>query len=377
MKKNIKKTVVITIIAILVIAAIVVVGLYIGDSSARNWIDRNILKKDIEQSNLPKIAIEESKNTKVIAYGSYVALLEENTLTIYNQTGKKVSDITVQVENPKFSTNGDYLLIGDEGNSDLYLIYGESLQWQKEVEGNVSQIYVNKNGAVGVVISGTVYKSIITMYDITGIESFKTYLSTTLATDVVLSEDGKYLSFIEINTSGAAISSKIKTVSVEKAKSNPAEAIIHTYDGNKDALFVKIKYKKEKLVGFSDDSVHVYTNGNDEKILEIDKNISFVDINNEGYVCHIKENSVENFIEFHLLNIETKKEIHYNLKNTAKNIYCNEGITGIDLGNEIHFVDTNGWLIKNYKPIKNIKDIVIGKKVVAILYKDSVEILGL
>lgn len=377
MSNKIKKAIAITIFSILVITVIVVVGLYIGNNTARNWIDKNILKKDVEQSNLPKIEIEESRNTKVFAYGNYVALLEENILTIYNQYGKKISDITVQAENPKFVSNGEYLLIADEGNSDMYLIYGETLQWQKEVEGNISQIYVNKNGAVGVIISGTVYKSIVTMYDITGIESFKTYLSTTTATDVAISEDGRYLSFIEINTSGAALSSKIKTVSVEKAKNNPEEAIINTYDGNNDTLFIKIKYKKDKLVGFADDSIHVYTNGNDEKILDIDKNISFVDINNEGYVCHIKEISNENFVEFHLLNIENKKEIHYNLKNTAKNIYCNEGTTAIDLGNEIHFVDTNGWLIKKYKSIKNIKDIVIGKRVVAIVYKDSVEIMGL
>ena len=89
------------------------------------------------------------------------------------------------------------------------------------------------------------------------------------------------------------------------------------------------------------------------------------------------ENNVENVVELHILNIENKKDNIYNLKNTAKNIYCNEGTCAIDLGNEIHFIDTNGWLIKKYNTVKNIKEIVIGKKVVAIVYKDSIEVLSL
>ncbi len=377
MNTKTKKIIVTILLSILVIAVIVILGLYIGNSTARSWIDKNILMKNVEESNLPKIALEGYKTSKIFAYSNNIAIFNDNTLTIYNQNGKRVTDINIQAEKPIFASSGDYLLIGDEGNSDLYLIYGETLQWQKEVEGQVSQICVNNNGAVGVSISGTVYKSVISMYDITGRESFKTFLSTTTATDLALSEDGKYLSFIEINTSGATIGSSVKTISVEKAKNDSGEAIIHTYKGNSDTLFLKIKYKKNKVVCFADDSIHVFSDGNDEKILDINKNINLIDINNSGYVSYVRENTVENVVELHILNIENKKDNIYNLKNTAKNIYCNEGTTAVDLGNEMHFIDTNGWLIKKYSTIKNIKEVVIGKKVVAIVYKDSIEVLSI
>ena len=377
METKTKKIIVITLLSILAIVVIVILGLYIGNSTARSWIDKNILMKNVEESNLPKIALEGYKTTKIFAYSSNIAIFNDNTLTIYNQNGKRVSDINIQAEKPIFASSGDYLLIGDEGNSNLYLIYGEALQWQKEVEGQVSQICVNSNGAVGVSISGTVYKSVISMYDITGRESFKTFLSTTTATDLALSEDGKHLSFVEINTSGATIGSSVKTISVEKAKSDSGEAIIHTYKGNSDTLFLKIKYKKNKIVCFTDDSIYLFLDGQGEKILDINKNINLIDINNSGYVSYVRENTVENVVELHILNIENKKDNIYNLKNTAKNIYCNEGIIAVDLGNEIHFIDTNGWLIKKYSTIKNIKEVIIGKRVVAIVYKDSIEVLSL
>lgn len=377
MNNKTKKIVAIALLLILVICIIIGAGLYIGNNTVRNWFDKNVLRKDIEQSNLPKIALEGYKSTKIFAYSNKVAIFNDNTLTIYNQNGKRITEINVQAEKPIFATSGEYLLIGDEGNSDVYLIYGETLQWQKEIEGQVSQICVNKNGAVGIAISGTVYKSVIVMYDITGKESFRTFLSTTTATDIELSDDGKYLSFIEINTSGAAISSAVKTISVEKAKSNSEEAIIYTYKGENNSLFLKIKYRKDNVVCFADDSIHVYSNGNDEKILDINKNINLIDINNSGYISYIVENTLENIVELHILNIENKKDIIYNLKNAAKNIYCNEGTTAIDLGNEIHFIDTNGYLIKRYSTVKNIKEVVVGKKVVAIVYKDSIEVMNL
>ena len=50
------------------------------------------------------------------------------------------------------------------------------------MEGSVSYMTVNKNGAVGVVLTGTTYKSVIVMYGITGDEEFRTYLSSTVAT---------------------------------------------------------------------------------------------------------------------------------------------------------------------------------------------------
>lgn len=377
MDNKTKKIAITTLLLILVICIIVVLGLYIGNSTVRSFIDKNILMKDIEESNLPKIALEGYKTTKVFAYSNNIAVFNDNTLTIYNQNGRRITDISIQAEKPIFASEGDYLLIGDEGNSDLYLIYGETLQWQKEVEGQISQICVNSSGAVGVSISGTVYKSVIAMYDITGRESFKTFLSTTTATDIEISADGKYLSFIEINTTGATIVSTVKTISVEKAKSDSGEAIIHTYQGNNDTLFLKIKYRKNKITCFADDSIYVFSDGNGEKILDITKNINFIDINNSGNVSYVMENTVENVVELHILNVENKKDSIYNLKNTAKNIYCNEGTTAVDLGNEIHFIDTNGWLIKKYNTVKNIKEIVIGKKVVAIVYKDSIEVMGL
>lgn len=375
MKNKVKKIIIICTLALIVLAFIVTIGLYLGNREFRMWADKHIFAKDIEESNLPAIDLDTNKNVYAYCYENNVVTLEDNNLVIYNKFAKKITNINVLVSNPKFQSDGNYLLIADEGASKIYLIYNNSLQWEKDVDGQISQITVNKNGAVGVIVTGTTYKSVIIMYDITGKESFKYFLSTTSATDLSISEDQSKLSFTEINTSGATITSKVKTISVEKAISNPKEPLENTYDFESNVLLLKINYRKNKVVAFTDNGVYLLNNGNKEKILELDNNISFVDINLNGFVASIKEDS--NRFELYLTNAENKRANTYLINDAVKNIYCKDEITAVDLGNKLEFVSNNGWLIKKFTSHQNIKEVILGKNIAAIIYKDRIEILDL
>lgn len=379
MKNKVKKIIITLLIIIIVIAIAVVTGLYIGNEDFRLWANKNVLKKEIGDNNLPKIEIEDSKNTQIYAYSDKVVTLIDNTLTIYNAQGKQLTKINMQITNPKFANNGDYLLIADYGQSDLYLVYNDSLQWSKNVEGNISEIAVNKNGAVGVVVTGTVYKAVITMYDVTGTESFKTYLSETLATDLIISDDAKYLSFVEIDTSGVSISSKVKTISVEKAKEKPDESIVNTYELPANALALKIKFKKNDIIEQDDESINLLNNGKQEKIYEIDKDTVFADVNlNDGYICYLKENTeklVDSEYILKIVNVESKKENTYLVKNAVKSLACTDDIIALNTGTEVEFVRTNGFLIKKYTSLKNIKNVILTNKIAAIISKDTIEIV--
>ena len=373
-KKKVKKIIIIIFLLIILLAAIVVIGLYLGNSTIRLWMDKNILKKDIGEENLPFIEIEESDNVSAFAYSDYIATVSNNILTLYNNNANVVTKIDVTITNPKFCANGRYLLLADEGGENLYLIYNDSLQWHKQLDGNITQITVNQNGAVGVVITGTTHKSIIIEYNINGNEEFRTYLSTSTATDVAISEDNKYLSFAEIKTSGTVIESLVKTISIGKAKETPNESIIYTYTTNSNTLILKIRYKNDKIITYCDNGIHVFSNGNDEEILEIDNKINFADINLDGYLCYINENKSGLFnseYELKIKNIESKKEHIHIISSAVKNLYCNKDIIAVSMGNEVEFVKTNGWLDKKFTSI------TIGDSVAGIIYKDKIEIISL
>ena len=78
-----------------------------------------------------------------------------------------------------------------------------------------------------------------------------------------------------------------------------------------------------------------------------------------------------------LLNSTNKKENTYTFEGVAKNIYTAKNKIAINLGSEIHFIDTNGWLIKKYTTKQEARNIVISDKIAGIVYRDKIEIIKL
>lgn len=374
-----KKKIWIIVGSFLIISIIIVISLYIANEPVRDWMDRYIFRKNVIEENLATIQLEK-ENSKVYAYDNYIVVLQDNNLKIYNSSGKEETTINVSITTPLFASCDKYLLVADKNNKNVYLIYNTSLQWQKTMEGNISKITVNKNGAVGIVITGTTYKSVIVMYGITGNEEFKTYLSSTIAVDVTISEDSKYLSFAEINTSGTIIDSQIKTISVDKAKNSPSEAIVYTYKEEGNNLIINIEYDKDILTCQYDNSIYKFKEGNVEKILEVNDRTIFVDINLQEYICIIQENStgiLNSEFEVKTINPINKKEHTYLLESMPKSLYCNNNIIAVNMGNEIEFINHSGWLIKSFTSKQSFREVVLGNNIAGVIYKDRIEIINL
>jgi len=376
MKK--KKKIIVLIILLVGIIFAVTFGLYTGDENARTWIDKNVFRKDLSEEDLPYIDIDENESLEVITYDEYVATFSENTLTIYDSNAKFKTTLNLSIAIPIYKAKGKYLLIGDQGNSNLYLINGETIQWSKELEGTINNIAVNSSGSTGVVYEGTSYKSVIAMYNYSGEEIFKTFLSSTLATDVIISNDNKYLSFVEMNTAGTVIDSKVKTVAIDKVRSDPDSAIIYTYTAKQNEVIIKIAYDNKKIIVYTDEGMYVYYEGQIEEIVAFEKNVSFADINIDGHICIIEEvaeNILDNQYNVRIVDIDSEKESLYQLKSAVRSINCNSKIIAACTGNEISFINSSGWLVKKFSSTQNIKSVEMGEKLIAIVFKNKIEIL--
>ena len=375
-----KKKIVSIILIILGIMLVIILSFYVGDEKTRYWIDKNILGKNIEEEDLPKIEYEQDKNVKTIAYQDYVATILDNQLKIYNKYGKLETQISINITNPIFATNKKYLLIGDIEKNNVYMIYKNTLQWQKQLEDEITSLTITENGAVGVVTTNKTYKSIISVYNITGTEVFKTYLSTTYANNMIISNDMKYMSFVEVNTSGTSIETKVKTIDITKVKVNASESIIYTYIPEPNEMIIKIKYYKDEIIVYTDNGIFIYYNGNKNEVYKFNEKTKFADINLDGKVCIVEESKnaiMSNDFEIKIIDPLTKKENMYQLKSTIKDISCYGDIIIAETGNETRIINTKGWLIKTFKTSRNIKDISVAKNVVAIIYKNKIEILSI
>lgn len=372
-----KKILITTCITIAIIVIIILVCLYMGNKTFRDFMDKYVLMKNATENNVTSISLESLNSYEVCAYDKYISILSQNTLVGYNISGKKEYELTVEISTPLIDTNNRFLLIAEKEKQKIYLISGNSIVWEKELEGNISRVSVNKNGYVSVILTGTTYKSIIQTFDATGNEMFKTYLRSSIAVDSDISYDNKYLSFAQISTDGTLVQSMIKTIDI------PKETIISTVTSPSNSAILNLKYQEgNRLICMYDNSIYCIQNEKSEELVNFNqenKKIVFADIELANFIFRITEKNVllrtESTIE--LTNVANGKTNIYTIDSVVKEVYGYDNHLAINLGSEVHFIGTNGWLKKKYNSSQEVRKIVMNSSFAGIVYRDKIEIVEL
>ena len=96
-------------------------------------------------------------------------------------------------------------------------------------------------------------------------------------------------------------------------------------------------------------------------------------------MCRVIEKSslLNSQTSVEIVNINSKKTSTYMLDGVAKEIYSYNDTIAINLGSEVHFISTNGWLKKKYTSSQEIKKIVLGSSCAGIIYRNKIEIIDI
>ena len=379
---NRKKIVITTIIIIFIVLLIILIGTYCTNSGIRGWIDKFILRKEVLQDSVATIDLKEGQNANVYAFNKYIGILDQAKFTIYSNSGNKEKELDVQISNPIYSSANRFLAIAEKQGQRIYLVTDKDVSWDTTIEGNISQIFVNKNGYVAVVITGTLNKTVIKMYNPSVKAMFTQYLSSTRAVDVNISNDNKYLAIAEIDTSKTTIQSNIKIISIDKAEKNAEDYLEKTYSSTSGKLITNIRYQdKNKLVCMYTDGISVIENGQENTLVETkDKKMSFQSIEIDNNICYVEEKSSGLFTAdsvVNIINIDNKNSKQYTVNYVAKEIFTNVDIIALNLGTDIEFINTGGWLVKRYVANQEITNVVVSNNIAGIVYRDKIEIINL
>lgn len=380
-KINKKKLIISIIVVIILLFALTIIILYNTVEDFHKWMDKSILNKEVLQDTSTSIELGD-ENAKVYAFNKNIAVLSKNKLKIYNNFGNKDQELDVDISNPLFSSSNRFVAIGEKLGQKLYVIEDKKIAWDAQIEGKISQIHINKNGYVAVVITGTTHKSVVNVFDNNGNSLFKIYRSSTRIVDVGISNDNKYLAIAEVDTAGTIIQSSVKTISIEKAQGDSKNSMEKVYDGKYNSLIINIQYQdNNKLICKYDDSIHIIENEKDEILVDYsNEKISFSSIDLTNNVVEVKEQSSGLFTAdsiVRIINTGNKSEKTYVADAVSKEIHTYENVIALNLGSEIEFINTDGWLIKRYVAKQEITNIVISSSVAGIVYRDKVEIINL
>lgn len=374
LKRKFKITLVVMIIAIL----ITIIALYMANSDFRKLIDVHILKKEIHENDAIQLKLDVEELSYVNVFNDNVITINGGVLTFYSNKGKEEENLDVILSSPISDTDDKYLVLGDKSGNKLYLINDKNIKWEKEVEGKISKVSVNKNGYVSVISVGNTSESDIAVFNEKGDNIFTYHLASTYAIDSDISRDNKYLAIAEVDYSGVSAKSQVKIISIDNVQKDKTKAIVHTYEGEAGDIITDLNYQdKDSAVCLFDSYIINITPEKNEKLYDISSNTLFADVNlNKGYI-KIEKESEKIFKSDYRLKISdlNNKEKLYALEGNVKKLKANNDMMAIISGTTVEFVSDNGWLCKKYIGSKEIKDIYISKNTAAIVYKDRIDIV--
>ncbi len=381
-KVNKKKIIISIIILVLIIIGVIIIILYNRNAQIKHWIDKYILGKEVLQNTSVSIELSTEDTPNIYAFNKYIGILNKNIFKVYNSSAKMENELNLEITNPLFASSNRFLAVAESKGQKVYLIEDKEIKWESSIEGNIVQVHVNKNGYVAVVISDTTYKTVISVYSTEGKKLFNTYLSNTRTVDISISNDNKFLAIAEIDTSGTMIQSNIRIVSIDKAQTESENSMIKRYTGENNNLITNIKYQdKNRLVCMYTDSIHIIENDVDSVLSENkDKKITFTSIGLNNNTVNVEEKSTGLFTADSILNItntNNKNSITYTVSEVTKEIYTYEDVVALNLGADVVFVNTSGWLLKRYIANQEITNIVLSNSIAGIVYRDKIEIINL
>ena len=381
-KLNKKKIVITAIIFILIVIAIIIFIIYCMNTNFRRWTDKNILRKEIKYGNTISIEFNGENSSNVYAFNKYVVILENKKLKIYNSLGRQEKEIITDISNPIFNTAGNYLIVGEEKGNSIYVLKGKEVLWNNKIEGEISQVKINENGYAGIVIDDISYKNIINVFNTEGKSLFKTYVANNKVVDISISKNNQYIAIAEIDMAGVLIQSSIRIIDIEKAKSNPSNSIIKTHFSEVGKLIVNIEYQnKERLVCMYNDSIDILEENINNSLLDLKNNkITFASIELKNNMLIVEErqneeNDSKSYVD--IINITSEKNRKYEIHEIAKEIFTSQNVIALNLGTQLHIINTNGWLMKKYISEQEINDVIISDKIVGVIYRDKIEIIDL
>ena len=359
-RKN-KRMLKITIITVIAIFVLVFVALYMANSSFNSFIDTYIFRKKISDKDVNSLTIDTDNLSLIYAYDNSLVVYSDGSINFYNTDAKQTGNIEMTLSKPIADSEGKYLALADYGLQKICLIKSNNLVWQKDIEGKISKVSVNKQGYVAVSVTGTTYESIVMLFNEKGDLLFSKYLSNYVM-DIDISEDSKYIAIAEVDNSTILPITKIEIVSIEMASTSAENATVNTYEADSNELLTGMKYQSKNILLCSfENYVLKMTTFSSEKMYEISDLTAYLEVDSKrGFVRIDKEESSVFKSDYRLkIANENNDEKVYIIEGSIKSLVSKDDKIALNLGKEVHFINNNGWLLKRFVGNQEVKSVLV------------------
>lgn len=320
-----------------------------------------------------------NNHTQMEGTHSNLIVIGTNYIKGYSNEGKEKFDVFLPFQDVISDSAGDYCIVGEKNGTNIYMISGNTKVWESKITGSIYDVYVNKNGYAAVIYKQSGYKSLVKVITPLGEELFTSYLASTYALDVSITNDNKNLAIAEVDIEGIHVTSSIKIIDINNLENKDIKKINLEENG----LVVDIEYNdKNELLVKTDMKVWIIKDNNLNEILSFDNKSNIISTieNRENIVSVIKEENGLFDVKYKLCIYTPKNELQkeeYELYDLPKQIKILNNTVAVVMEDELLVLNINGKLLKKFEISRNIKSVVLydNGKTIGLIFRDKIEFI--
>ncbi len=302
------------------------------------------------------ISYDPAVQTTIVPGKDGILVINKSGISEYTTSKNPVWVKEMAISNPIIATDSDRFVISESGGKKIMSFQNRTLLWEKECQGTVNKVYINKAGYVGVIFSKTGYKSGFLFLDPNGQEICTKLFAKTTLIDLDISPKGDLVAMIEADTTTATLSSAISFMS------NQGEIVFSSIED--DTLLAGIRFLDNTNVVAVGDNKLIKIGKNYEKtVLDDfkDKTVSGINLENTDRIIKIYRTADSIFADkstIDILNANNKKTGTGEVSGVVKAVESSGKTIAVVLADRIDFFDVSGKYLNSlsssgeYKAIK-------------------------
>lgn len=315
-------------------------------------VNKNITSKDVIQVEL------KSSNNNIFPYKNNVLVYENGTLLCYNKHGKlKWETIIEDTLYADINVAGDFIQVINKDKNTIYIFKNRYEISRIKLKENLSSGSITKDGISLIEYNYLGSKKAIAIYDKYGRQKYDVKLNNSIIGKSVLSNDGRYLAYIDVDISGISTYSKVNIIDLKNIDESDLNYVTAYSENNK--LVYDIYWYGKKLVIRTEDELKLYNLTNKELISNDITSGSYENIGLEklNYAYVSQDEKGTHYLTLSKLLSKNNKSIE--IEELPKYFVYTNGLAYICYSKKIEIYNGFGMKIKNYD-----SDFVITKPVI-------------
>lgn len=302
------------------------------------------------------LSYDPAVQTTIVPGKDGVLVINKSGISEYTTSKNPIWVKEMNISNPIIATDGERFVIAESGGKKVMSFNSRTMLWEKECQGTVEKVFVNKLGYIGVIFSQTGYKSGFLFLNPDGQEICTKLFAKTTLIDLDISPKGDFVAMIEADTATATVSSAISFMS--------SQGEITYSSIENDTLLSGIRFlDNTNVVAIGDNKLIRIDKEYNKVILDDfkDKTVSGINLENSDKIIKIYRTANSIFADkstIDILNVNNKKTGTGEVSGVVKAVESTGKTIAVVLADRIDFFDISGRYLNtlnisgNYKSIK-------------------------